>query len=317
MRPWLSVLIPTYNGENHLSSALDSVLKQGDPNIECIAVDDGSTDRTLPILETYKKKLDLVSIEQERKGNWVAATNRALSLARGDYISMLHQDDIWYRDRLKAIHSLIEVHPTVNFFLNSADFIDLHGRYLGHWRCPLPGYPARVDSKIILERLLIQNFIAIPAPLVKREAAIAVGGLDESLWYTADWDFWLKLALRYQSVHYSKPLCGFRVHPNSQTETRSAFLNEFRRQQEMVTGKYFEHLNGSKWQQNEIRKASAFSIDVNVAFAGAIHKKKVNLFGLIIKLPSLGPTGIHRYIRDSRIWERSIARIRSRLAFNK
>ncbi|MCL4825574.1 MAG: glycosyltransferase, partial [Anaerolineales bacterium] len=57
MRPWLSVLIPTYNGETFLPAALDSIAIQEDPDIECIAVDDGSTDQTLSILEQYKEKL--------------------------------------------------------------------------------------------------------------------------------------------------------------------------------------------------------------------------------------------------------------------
>ena len=50
------------------------------------------------------------------------------------------------------------------------------------------------SQRVVVERLLVQNFISMPAPLFSREAAIRVGGLDEDLWYTADWDFWLKLA---------------------------------------------------------------------------------------------------------------------------
>lgn len=313
MHPWLSVLIPTYNGESYLPFMLDSVLTQEDPNIECIVVDDGSTDRTLSILEQCKKKLNLVLVGQERKGNWVAATNHALSLASGDYISILHQDDVWHKDRLKVLRALTKAHPKVDFFLHSADFIDSRGRYLGHWRCPLPAYPSIVDPDIMLERLLTQNFVAIAAPIIKRETAIALGGLDEKLWYTADWDFWLKLTLRGQIVYCAESLCGFRIHPHSQTETRSAYLSEFRQQLELVPGRYFNHLNGAKSREDEIRKTSAFSIDVNVAFASAVHGEKIGVLKLFFGLLRLGLFGIRRYLRDSRIWERAIARARTRL----
>lgn len=317
MRPWLSVLIPTYNGETFLPAALDSIAIQEDPDIECIAVDDGSTDQTLSILEQYKEKLQLVIVKSERKGNWVAGTNHALRLAHGDYICILHQDDIWYKDRLKSVQSLIKAHPRIETFLHAANFIDSRGRSLGHWRCPLPAYPSIVTPEIALEHLLTQNFIAIPAPTVKRDAVIAVGGLDESLWYTADWDFWLKLALRGPTLYSPTPLCGFRVHPNSQTATRSAFLSEFRQQLETVSGRYLNHLNSAQRQQDEIRKTSSFSIEVNIAFAAAVHGQTVNFWNLIIELLQLGPAGIRRYLRDSRILERTTARIKSRLTVRR
>ena len=84
-KPWLSVLIPTYNGEAYLASALDSILIQGDDEIECIIVDDGSTDATLSIAQSYQDKLSLTVIQRQRQSNWVANTNYAMALAEGEY----------------------------------------------------------------------------------------------------------------------------------------------------------------------------------------------------------------------------------------
>ena len=103
-RPWLSVIMPTYNGEAFLTNALNSILSQGDDQIEVIAVDDGSTDATIPILKSFATKLSLRIIVRERVGNWAANTNHGLSLAQGDFVCFLHQDDHW----LTRSHSRLE-----------------------------------------------------------------------------------------------------------------------------------------------------------------------------------------------------------------
>src|ERR1035438_6119918 len=65
--------------------------------------------------------------------------------------------------------------------------IDQDGRKLGVWRCPLPAN-IELSSNLVMDRLLVQNFIAAPAPVFRRDTWLSCGGLDEKLWYTADWD---------------------------------------------------------------------------------------------------------------------------------
>ena len=82
-QPWLSAIIPTYNGSKYLASALNSVVVQQDDEIECVVIDDGSTDDTLEIVKSYQDKLNIKLITKARAGNWVANTNYALSMASG------------------------------------------------------------------------------------------------------------------------------------------------------------------------------------------------------------------------------------------
>ena len=91
--PWLSVIMPTYNGASYLSAALESIAIQLEKDIEVIVVDDGSTDRTISIIRAYTHRFPLRIVERNHSGNWVANTNMGLSLARGEYVSFLHQDD--------------------------------------------------------------------------------------------------------------------------------------------------------------------------------------------------------------------------------
>lgn len=273
-QPWLSVIIPTYNGGNYLASTLQSIVAQGDPSVECIVIDDGSTDSTLSTIETYSNRLALNLFRRERLGNWVANTNYALSLACSDYVCFLHQDDLWLRERLQTMKSLIEQSPQACLYLHSSWFINTKEKRLGVWQCPLPSYPVPSEPEMMMERLLVQNFIAIPAPIFKREVALELGGLDEKLWYTADWDFWLKIAALGQTIYCPKPLTAFRVHPNSQTILRSSSLQDFQKQLQFVLEKHLGQWKVADSLKERTRQTALFSIEVNTALAAIIHDKK-------------------------------------------
>jgi glycosyltransferase involved in cell wall biosynthesis len=311
-QPWLSILIPTYNGAAYLSSALDSIVIQGDNQIECIVIDDGSTDATVSIIESYSNKLP-IKLVQRQKGNWVANTNYALSLASGDYVCFLHQDDLWLEGRLPKMKSIIKEYPDVNLLLHPSLFIDSSGNSLGSWQYPFPQYPQVVDSSLAIERLLIQNFIAIPAPIFKREAALSVGGLEEELWYTADWDFWLKLAALGKAVYYPEPLAAFRVHAGSQTVMRSNDREKFQEQMRSVMEKHLHNWQAQQSKKDKTSQVALFSTEVNTTLAAMIHQEKVDLVKLLASFISLGFGGCHCYLRDSRIWERVSARLKARL----
>src|SRR5689334_15914455 len=136
--PWLSVIIPTYNGEHFLKFSLENIISQADSGIEIIAVDDGSTDSTTRILESYREKMPLNIFERGRIGSWVANTNYGLEKAKGEYVCFLHQDDLWLDGRLSTLKSMIGESRSAVMFLHPSWFIDSQGKRVGLWRCPLP-----------------------------------------------------------------------------------------------------------------------------------------------------------------------------------
>jgi glycosyltransferase involved in cell wall biosynthesis len=309
--------MPTYNGEAYLSSTLESIVCQDAEDIECIVVDSGSTDGTLSILDSYKDKLPIRIFYTKDLNNWVSKTNYALEYAQGEYVCFLHQDDLWFKNRITTMRKLTEQFPDVGFILHPSWYIDNDGHFLGLWQCPLPPYPTVTSSHLFVEKLLVQNFISIPAPLFKREIIQKVGGMNESLWYTADWDLWLKLASNSNGLYYPEPLSGFRIHPQSMTMTRSANIQDFREQLEVVIKRYLGPLEADKGIKNRISKVANFSKEVNIALAGTMHGNRSLLPGLIISFLMLGPSGWYRYINDSRIVERISARVKGRLISRK
>ena len=304
---WLSIIIPTYNGSKYLGDALNSVVVQQDETVECIVIDDGSTDDTLKIVETYRDRLKIKLITKARAGNWVANTNHGLSVATGEYACFLHQDDLWLEGRLKNLKNAIAVYPQANLYFHDSVFIDGRGKPLGLWRCPLAAKEGIVSIEQTKEKLLVQNFIAIPAPIFRRQTALDLGGLNPDLWYTADWDFWLKLAATKEAYYIPQPLAAFRVHGDSQTIRRSSSIAEFRQQMRLVVDKHLPT------KSKEVAKVAFFSTEVNTTLAAMVHGKSPNLIRLGADFVALGPGGWRRYWQDSRISDRISARLKAKL----
>ncbi len=309
MTPSLSVIVPTCNGAAYLPRALDSVVAEADPAIAVIAVDDGSTDETRDILDRYRSRLNLEVIHR-RAGSWVANTNLALARATGDFVCFLHQDDYWLAGRLAAVQQQLAATPEVALLVHACRFVDRFGRSLGLSRCPLPTHASLVPA-FIVERLLVQNFVPLPGAVFRRDRALAVGGLDPSLWYTADWDLWLKLASAAGAVYLPQPLAAIRVHPESQTVARSLSLDDFRGQIAVVAERHL-----ATWSAAEpatlsaVARVARASVEVNVSLAAVYHRRPIPWRRLAGVLGSLGLSDWHRLLRDSRLWERTSARVR-------
>ena len=302
-RPWLSIVMPAWNGERYLEAALQSMQAEGTRGYEIVAVDDGSTDRTPHILRTWADRLPLRILAHGGRGNWVAASNAALRGGRGRYACFLHQDDLWLPGRLAALEREVKDGPSL--VVHPAVFIGPEAQRLGAWGCPLP--EGDVDAALFAERLAVQNFIAIPAAAFDRERALRLGAMDESLWYTADWDLWLRLGREGAIRHVPSPLAAFRVHADSQTMVRTD-LADRREQLEIVLDRHATALPSAA------RRAARFSLEVNVALAAWASGAPVRWNGLIGSFLRLGPWGLRRYLRDSRIFERVLSRARLRLA---
>ncbi len=245
MKPLLSIVMPAYNGEAFIAAALKSVSDQQSEAslaLELVIVDDGSTDRTLEIARGFADALPLRIITPGRLGNWVAASNLGLREATGEWACFLHQDDLWLPGRLKRLQGEMQ-RAQGSLILHNATYVDPGGESVGPWTCPLPTGP--VPPALFIERLLVQNFIAIPSPVFRRRAVIDSGGLNEALWFSADWDLWLRLG-RLGPVHFiNETLSGFRIHPASQTAARKLLPNEWNHQLTTVLAEHLQSWPGS------------------------------------------------------------------------
>jgi hypothetical protein len=162
---------------------------------------------------------------------------------------------------------------------------------------------------LVTKRLLIQNFVATPAPVFRKDAYQACGGLDEELWYTADWDIWLKLVASGPVYYHDSITTGFRVHADSLTMKRSGDIANFTQQMQIVLERHLPQLDG---HSRSVERAARASIAINSALASASMGNVGDLTRVAIEVFRLGPAGIRRYLRDSRIIERLMPRVRAK-----
>jgi glycosyltransferase involved in cell wall biosynthesis len=312
-RPWLTVVMPVYNGEPFLHQALRSAASQDEKDFEIVAIDDGSSDRSLEILRSWESKLPLRIEARPRSGSWVKATNYGLASGKGEYACFLHQDDQWRSDRLAVLRRRIAAGPAPDFLMHATGYIDRRGQPLGDYHPPFRESAGPLPVADVVRPFLIQNVLSIPSALFRRDAALEGGGLDEGLWYSADWDLWLRLAGRGRTVYIARPLADYRLHPQTQTSVRAGDLSEFRRQHTLVFEKHFPAWKGVLPDADAVAARARFSIEVNTALAALATRQKPQWKSLAGAFAELGPSQMIRYLKDSRIVERMAARLRGRL----
>src|ERR1700758_715870 len=109
MDPRVSVVIPVYNNETYIAAALKSVLSQTRPADEIIVVDDGSTDGTAKVLQSFCN--DIRYLYQQNRGE-PSARNRGIREAKYEYIAFLDGDDLWRPNKLELQMKYLQQHPS-------------------------------------------------------------------------------------------------------------------------------------------------------------------------------------------------------------
>lgn len=142
--PRVSCIVPVYNGECYLAEALDSIFLQRYEPFEVIVVDDGSTDGTAKVLDRYDGRIRYV--KQSNAGP-VAARNRGLDEAKGEFIAFLDADDLWHRDKLQLQMGRFRSRPALGYCLAYVqnfwipELTEEANRFRNHRIAqPLPGY---------------------------------------------------------------------------------------------------------------------------------------------------------------------------------
>jgi glycosyltransferase involved in cell wall biosynthesis len=205
----VSIIIPAYNAERYIAEAIDSVLDQTWPDVECIVVDDGSTDRTADIIRRYRNGVKYFYQENAERS---AARNRGFAESSGDFISFLDADDYIAPGKIEEQMTFMDAQPDYDVVYSRVLYFRDDGRRnFREIRRPLP-------TGDILNKLLFRNFISLGSPLLRRAVIERCGGFDTRLSYNEDWEFWMRLAvvgIRFGFFDACNLFC--RVHEESST----------------------------------------------------------------------------------------------------
>jgi glycosyltransferase involved in cell wall biosynthesis len=191
--PKVTVLMPVYNEERYVSEAIESILTQTFTNFEFIIIDDGSTDGTPAILTEYARQDPrIIILRNETNQGLIAALNRGLEAARGQYIARMDADDVSLPERLARQVAYLDQHPEVGVLGTNVAYIDAEGRLLneGRPKDPQPLSPA------MLQWLLLWRCAIYHPTVMLRQSILAETGLayDPAFRHAEDRDLWTRLA---------------------------------------------------------------------------------------------------------------------------
>lgn len=311
--PLFSVVMPVYNGAPLLAEALDSLRAQEpfEGGFEVLAADDGSTDGSRELLEAAARDLPLRVLDGARRGNWVASTNKAIREAAGEFVVFLHQDDRFRPARLRRLAEEIRANPSVGFFVNDTAFVAVDGKPLGPWRPTFhPGFCPPADA---LPPLMVQDTVAVPGVAFRRASPAVGDGLDEAFRYTADWEFWLRLAARGGLFRIAETLSEFRVHRGSQTVAIAGRQDEMRRNLEDVLERYLPALEEvlPPRLRPRYRRLARLGVETDLFLGAGGARAPLPWRPFLRALLRCTPADWVRYVRLSAVVPRTAARVRA------
>lgn len=216
----ISIVTPSLNQAPYLERTLASVLGQSGPfELEYLVQDGGSTDGTAEILARHRGRL---RYRIEPDGGQADAVNRGLREATGDVVGWVNSDDLLYPGALERVAAAFAARPDALWVHGRCEIVDEQDRPIRRWVSAYKHARCRAYDR---RDLLVENFISQMTVFWRREALERVGLLDESLSYTFDYDYWLRLSSLGDPVYLPERIAAFRWY--RQSKSGSSFERQF------------------------------------------------------------------------------------------
>lgn len=242
-KPAISIILPAYNAAKYIGETISSLLSQTFTDFELLVMDDGSTDDTIPVVQSFSDgRIRL--IENGQNLGLVKTLNKAATLCKGQYAARMDADDIALPNRLQLQKDFLDQHPQTAAVAGWVSFIDENGTQTGVWELDRQTN----TSAAIKKALLKENCIAHPTVMI-RTAILQQFLYNPRQRNIEDYDLWLRLcAAGMQIEKVPEPVLLYRVHPASITGTKlkktNFFFKHFNCKLQFITGAL------GKWQLN-------------------------------------------------------------------
>lgn len=214
----VSIVIPVYNTEKYLDECILSVLNQTYHDIEIIAVNDGSRDNSLKILEQYSDKIKIIS---KPNGGTASALNLGIENMNGQWFKWLSADDLLYPTAVEELVSVAEKlkDKENTIFYSNYDIIDSNGNIIEQFIEPDYNNLDQFEFNTILLDHYIGNGTT---SLIHKSAFDRYGLFDETIGFQEDYELWMRYCLQYNCRLYLIPkiLAKYRVHQNQLTNKK-------------------------------------------------------------------------------------------------
>jgi hypothetical protein len=204
--PKVTVLMAAYNAEPYIAEAIESILDQSFENFELVVGDDGSTDRSRSIVESYKDRRIRIVGDSVNRGLF-HIRNALLNAARGEYIAVLDSDDVARRDRFSVQTEFLDANPHIALLGSAFDLVNEAGAVIGFQAVPTT--PAALRWKLHFGCPFGHSTV-----MYRRRAAIDAGGYGNYA-LAEDFDLWRRIARTNEVSNLGPALVQYRVHGSS------------------------------------------------------------------------------------------------------
>jgi GT2 family glycosyltransferase len=202
----VSIVMSVFDGEAYLGEAIESMLHQAFTDFEFIIVDDGSTDMSAEIVQTYAKQDSRIRLIKLNENMGLAsALNHGMKQATGQYIARMDSDDICQSSRLQQQVYYLEAHPEVGVLGSRMQVVDKDKK-------PLFAFDVPQQHSMIVWNLFFGRAFAHPSVMMRRDLLVQVGGYDETISTAQDVDLWSRLVGQGRFANLPEQLLLYRTH---------------------------------------------------------------------------------------------------------
>ena len=300
----VSVIMPVYNRESFVCQAIESVLQQTYKDFELIVIDDGSTDRSADLIESFSDSR--LHYLRQRHSGISASMNHGLQLASGQYIARLDSDDIWLPQMLASQVAILEKETDIGVAYAKAQQIDETGNRMTEIRGKEMRF--RGDS---LKSMIFEDFTCNITVVARCDCFALAGRYDTSLHGNEDWDMWLRIAKYCNFEFNDQILAFFRSHSGNITKNTSPFFDKILESRIRVLDKAFADGYISSKYMN-LRPIACGNVYISVGCHLLMASKYINALSAFIKSLNLNAFSAKILIRIAFL----ICRICAKKVFN-
>lgn len=209
----ISIVLPVYNGAEHLATSIESVINQTYQNWELIIVNDCSTDDTLKIALNYQKNDARIRVLSNETNLKLPKTlNVGFAEAKGDYYTWTSDDNMYMPNALCRLSQELDSDSSCVMAYSNMTEIDADGKELGTYKRSSP-------ENIVVGNVFGASFI------YRAETAKQIGEYDANLFLAEDYDYWIRIYCVGKIKHIDESLYYYRRHAGSLTETKKEWIN--------------------------------------------------------------------------------------------
>lgn len=211
-KPKVSVVMATFNAQTYLKEAIESILNQTFRDFEFIIIDDGSTDTTIAIIQSYKDPR--IKLYKRNHRGLIASLNEGIELSKGEYIARMDADDVSDSKRFELQVKFLDTHPDYALLGTTTQIIDTQGRTIA-----ISAEPTKYSD--ILKGLLVRNVLAHGSTMTRKTVLEEQDGYDPKAIHAEDYDLWTRIVRRHKVSILPQVLFKWRLNPAGVSVTKS------------------------------------------------------------------------------------------------